>query len=143
MFGDPSREVNVLGPGQVLLPGGAEFHARHEDDVGTPRQVGEAGRAEVVIQQVGADELDAGVGQPPGRRLVREGRNGDQPGFRARPPEAALDPHRQGRPHLAAGAQDDDIALEPPREIDVLGIRLGQERFEFLDALGESRLGHG
>ena len=100
-LGDQRRHVRVHRPGQVLVAGGAELAAGHEHHVGELRQ-----RLDLpAVEQIGGDALDAAASSCLAQARFAEARHADHALARRRP----LGEPRQGRPDLAADAQDDEI----------------------------------
>ena len=126
-FGNDRRYMHVHRPCQVQRAGGAEFPPRHEDHVIAFRKTFYG----VTVQQVAGDGLHIPAVQ---FRF--------QPGF-AEPgdPDHALVGGRalchagEGRAHLSAHAEDDDIAVNGGEIRDQAVIGGGHEILQRIDAV--------
>ena len=119
----------VQGPGEVGPIRGAELHPGEEEDV---REIGQPLDLRR-IEQVAGDRLDRRRLRGPRRRLGEEKRE-TAATRRGRPAAsvARADEARQRRAHLAARAEDDDVAVEARQERDVGGARPREQLFELL-----------
>ena len=114
--GRPCRAGSVfIAQVSGFLPGRAELHAGHVDDVGRVGQLVELRR----VEQVAADRLDAVLlrAVAAARGIEKRDDADDAPADAGRV-DCALRHARQRRPHLAADAEDDDVAVEPAHRLD-------------------------
>lgn len=124
---DVTGQEDVHGPGEGSLAGGAEFAAGGEDDVFDAGQGSEC----LPIEQVEGVEVDAGVFKEGGDAGFAEAGGGVDLLRGGGGANGALDAEREGRPHFAAGAEDEEVAAEGSNRGDVLGGGQGEEVFEF------------
>ena len=135
---EPSGHVGgdhgIEGPGQIGPGGGAELHARQEEDVVEPRESLDRER----IQEIAGDGVDAvrlELARDLGGGEARHG--GDPPGTSGRvrgPPHQAAE---RGA-HLASGAEHHHVAPEARHEGD---IGLAGPREQLLELLFALHLG--
>ncbi len=133
-FGDERRDVDVHRPGEMLGAGRAELAPGHEHDVRELRQP----RERVAVEEIGRDAFDAVTSERIAYARLREARHGDDASARRR----ALGEPRERRPHLAAGAEHDDVARRAPEIGDQRRRGRGHHVLEVLDALESVGQGH-
>ncbi len=134
-FGDQRGQIGVHGPGHGFFAGGTEFSAGHVDDVGRVGEIFPTG----FVEQIAGDGFDAGVVEFALEFLFGEARNPDDFAFDPCFVHAAAGELGEGRAHLAADAQEDDVAVEFFHEGDEFGGGAGQEFFELLLRFDVSR----
>src|ERR1043166_1449353 len=109
--GKPRRhepgQVRVDGPGPCRRAGGPELLAHHVDDVRDVRQPGE----QLAIEEIAGGDFDAVLPERRGEPGLRESRHGDDPPPHPRLVRCAAREPGQARPHLASGAQDEEVAV--------------------------------
>src|SRR6059058_3572870 len=101
-FGNEGRHQRVHGPGQFLLPGGAELASRHEHHIGRLWQ-----RLDLpALEQIGLDALDAPAGEFFAHAFLAEAGNTDN----ALVWRGAFGETGERRPDFSGNAEHDDVA---------------------------------
>src|SRR5690606_9030105 len=123
--------MHVHRPGQRLVAARAELSAGHEDHVLRLRQ----GLHLLRVEQVGRDRLDTPAFKLSTERGFAEPGNADHPLLR----RGAAGKARQRRSHLAADAEDQDVAIYRGEVVYQCLGRFGQEIVEMIDVLEAGR----